>query len=290
MRRALSNSITDACHLLGPPSPRRLLAARRYDAFLIGYPKVGNTWFQVLIRKAFVVHYGLSDDWLPRILNKRSNVPASVLPVTVSHNLDTTDVNYVKYQEMVIETSFLKGKKLVLLIRDPKDALVSFYMHTKHHYTPPLYQGESPDEMVYDDVFGIETFLKYYKEMYKARDVVAGMQLIRYEDMREDPHRLLKETLEFLGLTGVTDSTVQETVDYGTFENMRRLEDENALGVHGFLKSENTKEPEQSRRVREGKVGGHRAHLSPETIAHINARVRSELPAFYGYPIGKTDS
>ena len=77
-----------AAHLLFP------IASQNIDVAVLGYPKTGNTWFSMQLRKLLIGHYGLSDECLKNIMpesirglltHRNSNVPT--IFVTPQHYL-----------------------------------------------------------------------------------------------------------------------------------------------------------------------------------------------------------
>jgi hypothetical protein len=256
---------------------RRAIGAR---SWVVGYPKCGNTWFGIMLRKALTLAYRLDDAKLRRVLSdwRPSRLLTGVPAIGVTHHMPRFNVE--NYREMTLDVSAFRGRKVVLLIRDPRDMLVSLYMHNVYRETTPLYDGEI-DSIVYSEVYGIEKFLKYYGIWYRERALLGGLLLVRYEDLWHDTEAVLREALTFLGVPGVSDALVREAVAYGGFENMRQLEVTNALRLV-------TLEPSPHRRdeafqVRKGIIGDHVNHLSPEAIGHVDRRVEADLPAFFGY-------
>ncbi len=55
-----------------------LVALPHRDAYIVGYPKVGNTWFQITLRVALVRYYGLGDEWLSRVIYPQIGIAASI--------------------------------------------------------------------------------------------------------------------------------------------------------------------------------------------------------------------
>jgi hypothetical protein len=272
-----------------PPAPSRLrIAAATFarriagaDSWVVGYPKCGNTWFGVMLRKALTMAYGLDDAAIPRALNDwRFSRPFTGVPaVGTTHHMPLYNVE--SYREMTLDLSMFSARKVVLLIRDPKDALVSLYMNNVYRETTPLYEGDI-DSMVYSEVYGIEKFLKYYVAWHQQRGLPRALMVVRYEDLSDDTERVVGDALTFLSLPQVTSALVREVVAYGSFENMRKLERTNALGLQVLAPP--VRPRDEAFQVRKGLVGDHVNHLTTETIRYIDRRVEADLPASFGYP------
>ena len=59
--------------------------------------------------------------------------------------------------------------------------------------------------------------------------------MVRYEDMRAEPGRVLAQILEFTG-TDVTPEQVQEAVDFAAYENMKKMEQDDK-SFHRVMKA-----------------------------------------------------
>jgi hypothetical protein len=251
------------------------------DSWVVGYPKCGNTWFNLMLRKALTIIYGLDDAAIPRILSDwRFGRPFTRVPaIGVTHHMPLFNVE--GYQDMTIDLDMFSGRNVVLLVREPKDVLVSLYMHNVYRETTPLYQGDL-ESMVYSDVYGIEKFLKYYVAWHEQRAVPRSLMLVRYEDLSGDTEKVLGEALKFLGVPRVDAGFVREVVAYGSFENMRKIERTQEVKLRTLAPAAHPRE--EAFQVRKGLVGDHVNHLAAATIRYIDRRVEADLPAEFGYP------
>lgn len=263
------------------PRPRLSTVARKLlgaDAWVVGYPKCGNTWFQLMLRKALVLAHGLPDAAVSRVLSDWR--PASVfnrVPIGVTHHMPL--FNSESFRTMALDLSLFRGRKVVLLIRDPRDALVSLYMQNVYRSTQPAYDGDV-DAMVHSDVYGIEKFLKYYATWYEGRSLPRKLLVVRYEDLSSSTPDVLAAALKFLDVPRISEALIRDVIAFSSFDNMRKLESTDALRWSSLR---STGRPEEGHLVRKGLVGGYVSHLRRDTIDHINRRMNAELPAFYGY-------
>jgi hypothetical protein len=269
-----------------PPSRLRIAAATAArkivgaDSWVVGYPKCGNTWFGVMLRKALTLAYGLDETAIGRVLSdwRFSRLLTGAPAIGTTHQMPLFNVE--SYRDMKVDLSLFNARKVVLLIREPKDTLVSLYMHNAFYEATPLYEGDL-DSMVYNDVFGIEKFIKYYVAWHEHRSAPGALMIVRYEDLSADTSGVMADALTFLGLPRVSRPLVDEVVSYGRFENMRKLEATNALQIPALAPSIHPRE--EAFHVRKGLVGDYINHLKAETIRHIDHRVAADLPDAYGY-------
>src|ERR1700681_2204671 len=105
-----------------PASPSRLrIAAATFarkitgaDSWVVGYPKCGNTWFGLMLRKALTMAYGLDEAAIPRILSDwRFGRPFARVPaIGVTHHMPLFNVE--GYRDMTIDLDMFRGRSIVL--------------------------------------------------------------------------------------------------------------------------------------------------------------------------------
>ena len=183
-----------------------------------------------------------------------------------------------------------KTKKVIFLVRDPRDVVVSSYFEEQkrsHLFRENINDRTQPDfvRSIHDFIFGqrggIDTILKYYNIWAKNRSLAQDFLLIRYEDMQADSPRELRRTLSFLGLGNIDDATIHDAVNFASFDNMRAME-RKAKFKSGLL-NPGDREDDESYKTRKGNVGGYKKYLNQDEIERINHKIEDELAPFYGY-------
>lgn len=261
-----------------------------FDVYLLSYPKCGRTWLTLQIGRAISQHFGLE---VPNLL--KLSVFGERIPEVPHIRLTHDDQPHRKRpHELSTTREKLAGKKVVLMVRDPRDVIVSYYHHKSHR--EPLrdfwwFQGKRKEthsrfrgtlgEFLEQEIGGFDTLLRYYNVWVEARNTPAAFLLLRYEDMQADPVTQLRRVLDFIGLAEITDAEVKEAVEYASFQNMRKIE--SGEEVKSFkLKAGDVNDP-NSYKVRRGKVGGYRDELTPDQIARLDGKMATCLSGFYGY-------
>ena len=112
--------------------------------------------------------------------------------------------------------------------------------------------------------------LTFYRQWYEARTVPREFVFLRYESFHSNSVAALRRALEFLGATGIPDSTLSTAIAFASFDNLRDAESENRFGTP-ILAPASSADPETFK-VRKGKVGGFRDYLTADDIAWIDAR------------------
>jgi Sulfotransferase domain len=261
-----------------------------FDVYLLSYPKCGRTWVTLQIGRAIAQHYGLD---VPNLL--KLSVFGERIPAVPHIRLTHDDQPHRKRpHELSATREKLAGKKVILLVRDPRDVIVSYYHHKtrreplrdfwwfqrKRKETHSRFQGTLA-EFLEEEIGGFDTLLRYYAVWEQARNTPEAFLLLRYEDMQADPVGQLRRVLDFMGLAEITDAEVKEAVEYASFRNMQRIEA--GEEVKSFkLKAGDVSDP-NSYKVRRGKVGGYRDELTPEQIETLERKMAARLAPSYGY-------
>jgi hypothetical protein len=242
------------------------------DVAVVSYPKCGRTWLRVLVGKALCEQFGLDEAGLFKTVDL---CRAAKIPLTKFVHDGAGGVAGIKWCEQERDKSRFEDKKVALLVRDPKDVVVSSYFQaTKRMHA---YEG-TMGEFIRDECFGVRTIVTMYEIWHENRNVPRDFLLLRYEDVHRDPAGSLRSLLRFMGLEHPDEEAIAAAVRYGAFENMRRLE---SSGSFEHKMSPGDPGDEESYKVRKGKVGGYVDYLSPDDIAFVE-RVIDEA----GNPFG----
>jgi hypothetical protein len=242
---------------------------RKADIVVVSFPKSGRTWLRVLLGKLLSERYGkqftieleeLADENTPCIYMTHDEADKPNKPLSK---------NKRKYW----------NKKVLFLVRDPRDVVISYYFQqTKRTKSPVTMDIPS---FIRDPRYGIDRIVSLMNIWAENRHVPQDFLLVKYEDLRRDPVRELRNIMEFMGIKGVEEKLLREAVSFASFENMRQMERNNAL-QNGRLKTKDPNDPE-AYKVRRGKVGGYVDYLSEDDLEYLNSRIRDNLVKEYGY-------
>jgi len=253
---------------------RRKRRQRRADVHLISFPKCGRTWLVLLISKAIEKHFGIEgpDPLTPYRYTRK----VRGLPYILPHHDGGPE--FKRPEELETDKSFYAGKKVIFLVRDPRDVTVSsYYQKTKRNIN---YQGSLRD-YVYEPVGSVETNIAFYNIWARNRHVPEDFLLVTYEDLQQDTGEQLRRVLDFLGLSGVSDATIADAVDFCRFDNMRELEANNTLGSKRLAPRDTG--DEATYKTREGRIASYADHLEQGEIDHINRLIREQLDPLYDF-------
>lgn len=263
---------------------------RKYaDAFVVSFPKCGRTWLRLLISRSIVKHFNIEvpEDNLGLIYIQYLSKYNSSIPKIVFEHDD--DVFFKSPQELSTSKVEYKNNKVLHLVRDPRDVIVSSFFHKKHrhNFSPNdksrnsymSYEGQI-DDFVMEQIGSFNTLLNYYNIWHQNRDVPLDYMMLRYEDLYREPKKWLRQTLNFLELY-VSDEAIEDAINYASFTNMRKME-EQQLFKSDVLKPADPSNP-NTYKTRQKKLGGFTKHLNEETIAYMNRQIADNLSEVYRY-------
>jgi hypothetical protein len=99
--------------------------------------------------------------------------------------------------------------------------------------------------------------------------------MLRYEDLKQDPHTALRKILEFLDIYDYTDEQIDRAVELSSFENMKKAE-RNRESSSPWL-NPGRRPVAKAMKVRKGKVGGYRDEMTDEDIEYVNHVINTYL-------------
>ena len=239
------------------------------DVYIVSYPKCGRTWLRVMLqkyleRRGTPLQYfddrsllGVSGEKTIKFEHDQGNwVPAPM-------RIDQLRFNTIKYT----------GRKVVLLVRDPRDVLVSSWYHLK--YRERIYQ-KGLSEFIRDDLVGIHKVVAFMNMWVEHSHAPADFCLITYEQLHRETPASFGQMLEFMGFEVESDA-LRYAVEASSFQEMKRMELEGSL-KEPWMKP-GAKNLENSLKVRRGKIGGFKEKLSEEDIEYLNEVICNKLSA-----------
>jgi len=266
--------------------------ARRSRLVIIAHPKSGNTWLKVMLTRLYSLRHGIAQEDLasyPALADRNPDIPRfAATNGWYSYERAVGDLLKPEAPD-----SEFKHKPVVLLARNPLDIAVSwFFQFTKRqsaHKQELINAGiEHPIDRTKIDMWdfvrhsdiglpSLIEFLNYWERNLAALD---NTLLTSYEALRADPAAILKQITTLMG-DSFTDEEIQTAVEFGSFDNLRKLESEGFFRSGG-LTLRNPKDPE-SFKVRRAKVGGYRDYFSAEQADELEELVRTRLSPSLGY-------
>ncbi len=259
---------------------------RRADIVVVSFGKSGRTWLRVMVSHLFRVMYGLPDNAILGFDNFH-NLNRAVPRVFFTHD------NYIKDFTGDFETKQpFYDKRVVLLARDPRDVAVSQFFQWKFRIKPSKvainnYPPRGSEISLFDFVTGdnggsINAVCDYLNLWAAEAGKVENFFLLRYEDLRAEPHRKLRELLDFMQVDA-SDTHVDAAVEYSSYENMKKMESKQQFRLAGGRMMPRDKDNPNSYKVRRAKVGGYRDYFNDDEVEAIDRQLAQSLDPMFDY-------
>jgi hypothetical protein len=235
------------------------------DIFVISYPKAGRTWHRFMLGRYLTEISGFPITKTQKTAKLTGHISGGL--TRYNHNAANC-IDAIPPQHPIVATPKLwTGRKAIFIVRDPRDVVVSCWFHA--HFREVSYSG-TMQEFIRSPFSGIEKILVAHNRWWTNRHLASDFMVISYEKMSKDPGAVLRETLQFMGNWPIDDTRIAESARAASFENMRDLETRGTIRHHSLRRW--SLDP-RARKIREGKVGGFRNHLSEQDIAYIERRI-----------------
>jgi hypothetical protein len=233
------------------------------DAFLVSYPRSGNTWTRFLISN--LIH----QDEPTTFANIESRIPE--IYFNPDHRMRTLPRPRILKSHECFQPQY---RYTIYIVRDPRDVAVSFYHHN-------VKAGNIPEDYPLDDFIPrfiaaeFDTRWGSWAENVISwlvlRQGQSNFVLLRYEDMKSDPQAQLLRVAEFLHHCkfrpiDTRPEQLQRAVELSTPERMRALEKEQGSQ---WVLTQKTRLDKPF--VRTAKSGGWKSTLSEKAVALIES-------------------
>lgn len=203
--------------LIGNPGGRSL-SVKSTDVFIVSYPKSGNTWTRFIIGNLLydsVVDFSNVEDRIPDIYINADKKMYELPSPRILKSHEYFDPRY---------------KKVIYIVRDPRDVVVSYYHFVKKRNW--IAEQVELDEFVQIFVSGsfdnYGTWAENVGSWLGARSGDKNLLLLRYEDMLSDTEAALKNISEFMGITH-DDEKIKRAIASSSFDRMKELETTQSL-------------------------------------------------------------
>lgn len=191
------------------------------DIILTSFPKSGNTWIRF-----FLCNLVSLKEWDGDTVTF-ARLDATMPELGVSNLLEAWPHDTIP---RVVKThkpfwpSFA-GKRTVLLIRDPRDVMVSYY-----HFEQNKRRGRSESDFssfIRQPKYGLKAWCQHYQSWVDKATVC-----LRYEKLKEDDVKEFSRMLEAIGIE-VSRSLIEQAARRSRLKNVRSVEKEHGVRTTG---------------------------------------------------------
>jgi hypothetical protein len=258
---------------------------QKADCVIISYGKSGRTWLRVMLSRFYQLKHNLPDYSLIVFDNlhaKNRDIPR----IFFTHD------NYLKdFSGNADSKKDYYQKKVVLLVRDPRDVVVSQYFQWKYRMHPwkkrlnryPAHDSDVNEyQFAMDQDAGLPKIVDFFNLWANEAGKIDQLLVVRYEDMRKDTAQVLGQILNFIG-TPASPEEMQDVVHFSTMENMKKMEQKRTFRRSGSRMVPGDRKNPDSYKVRRGKVGGFSDYFDEEQVNAIEQLLQQTLQPVYGY-------
>ena len=275
----------------------RRLRSRFATGAVAGYMGSGNTWVGAMLRLLIVEAYGLPKSAMRDVFlsdfpyhTKMPKIRKGIPRILHHHFLPFPEEPGLRGVAKLL--SDLKDLPLVILIRDPKDALFSSYLHNVHRQFGYMQNGRytavkkftgTPDQFMRESPIGFPKWIDYYNELAAARLASRSPTLVMpYQVLWSDTVGALKEIADALRILNANERMFESAVENCRIENMREVEarsSEHATPIPNLF-SHDSSNPD-ARKARVGGTGSWKGQLADSTVQWIDDHTRKNLSQLY---------
>ncbi|MCU7959802.1 MAG: sulfotransferase domain-containing protein [gamma proteobacterium symbiont of Bathyaustriella thionipta] len=258
---------------------------QKADCVVVSFGKSGRTWLRVMLSRFYQIKHGLPENSLIGFDNLHAR-NAAIPRIFFTHD------NYLKdYTGHADSKQDYYNKKVVLLVRDPRDVVVSQFFQWKHRMRPakkrlnlypPHEANISEYEFALDQLAGLPKIVDYFNLWATEADKIDQLLIVRYEDMRRDTAQVLQQILEFIG-TPASAEQARDVVEFSSIENMKKMEQKRTFWLSGSRLVPGDRKNPESFKVRRGKVGGFKDYFDETQVEHIENLLQQTLQPVFGY-------
>lgn len=260
---------------------------RLADCVVVSFGKSGRTWLRVMLSRFYQLKHGLSERHLIGFDNLHRKNPA--IP-----KLFFTHDNYIKdFTGHSDSKQDFFDRKVVLLVRNPRDVAVSQFFQWKYRMRPnkkrindyPLQDEVELYDFVMDPTAGLEKIIDYLNVWASDAPRIRDLLVVRYEDLRSDTAGTLQRIVDFIGTPGSAEE-IDGAVEFSSVDNMRKMEQKKTFWLSGSRMVPKDRSNPHSYKVRKAKVGGYRDYFDEQQVAAIDRLVDERLDPMFGYRAG----
>lgn len=175
---------------------------------LLGYPKSGNTWIAYMLAYVFNTVY---DDYdAPGVHPRRDSIRRYVKGGLAHESFESKLGHVLKTHRKNIDPS---GEKVVYVVRDPRDVMVSYYFYKKNI--------ELNNEETDFHQFIVENLSGWIEHVDLRKGRVDS--IIRYEDVTENHMKCFSKVCKDFGLK-IEPEVIKAADEVFSFKNMSNRE------------------------------------------------------------------
>ncbi|XP_022089844.1 uncharacterized protein LOC110978853 [Acanthaster planci] len=257
---------------------------REDDIWIVTFVKAGTTWVQEIV--SCIMHDGdlgavNNKHTTFRVLFIEHDFPQQLrrlknLPDTLQIAEETPSPRILKSHlpgQLLPPQIWEKKPKIVYVLRNPKDVVVSFFYFSKLCRNDPKVLNKTFDEFFQEMLEGTNHYgpwWDHYLYFWKRRHD-ENILVLRFEDIKRDLRGTVENISQFLDKK-LSNETIDAITEHCTFRNMKK----NKMAQLDSLFDKKDL-PEGSSFMRKGKVGDWKSHFTVAQNEAMDALIRDKL-------------
>ncbi|XP_031696493.1 sulfotransferase 6B1 [Anarrhichthys ocellatus] len=236
------------------------IEAREDDIMLVAYPKCGFNWMVGVVRKIITEATGMKiESRMPPLIEFFGPDVIKALGETPSPRFLGTHM----HPDNIPASFHTKKSKMLVIFRNPKDTLVSFYHFSNNN--PVLPSVESWESFYSHFMSGDVPWGSYFDHAlaWEKRMDDPNVMIVTYEELKQDLSEGVRQINTFFGFS-LTEAQVQQIAEGSTFSAMKK----SSTNSHGTLGNVI---------FRKGEVGDWKNHFTPEQSQEMDDAFKKHL-------------
>jgi hypothetical protein len=252
---------------------------RSDDVIISPYAKCGTTWLQQTFHTLRTRGDTDFDD-ISRVVPWIETSPGLGLDLNAEQK-----ANPRGFKSHLSWDAIPKGGKYIVSFRDPRDAAVSLYRFFEGLFFEP--GAIDKDDFVQN--FYLQRALAdgYWRHLVSwwSQRKNPNVLLLSFEGMKAQPEMTIRRVAEFSGIA-LDDELLAITLCNSSLEFMKAHKEkfDDLLMREKSEEISNLPPGSDAAKVREGSVGAHKAELSEQALAALDARWQEEVSPALGFP------
>lgn len=221
---------------------------QKAEYLILSRPSCGRTWLRVMIG---------------HILKEISTADIGhVNPQTLFylHQLDPSLPSIKATHEQFLGADSYRNKRVILLVRDPRGAVLSHT--TKVIRCSSELEAKGFSEVMRSDGY-LDQMIHFYNDWSEYKTIPMSFMMLRYEDLVENTHQELQRLCDFLKIQA-PEHAIDLAISNSSFDKMHKFDN-------------------RSFKFRSGKAYDFKNELSRDDLEWIEQQIHQTLVPFYGY-------
>jgi hypothetical protein len=188
------------------------------------------------------------------------------------------EIPRVQHSHAQYSSLFFHRKRVILLVRDLRDTIISHFRTYRSMKDPQIsfhdfLRGRGVHRPKQKKGNTLLTLIDFLNSWSRNSSKLEALLLVRYEDMLANTHQGMSQILRFSSFANVDEELVARVVEFGSIQNMRKIEAENPLPQYAG----------KTHKVRQPREEGYKAYFSAEDKEYFCLMVDGKLYDHHGY-------